>query len=95
MIENPKLFQMLAGYTLENEHIERKVMEGDGSDEFPFQVPAFQPWIFRGVKKLTWQWKIHHLKMYFLLKMGIFQCHVSFQGWSLLDEIRCDGDIVA
>ena len=31
-------------------------------------------------KKLTWQWKIHHLKMYFLLKMGIFQCHVSFQG---------------
>ena len=33
--------------------------------------------------KLTWQWKIHHLKMYFLLKIGIFQCHVSFQG------IRC------
>ena len=22
-------------------------------------------------RKLTWQWKIHHLKMYFLLKMGI------------------------
>ena len=22
---------------------------------------------------------IHHLKMYFLLNMGIFQCHVSFQ----------------
>ncbi len=31
-------------------------------------------------RKLRWQWKIHHLKMYFLLKMGIFQCHVSFQG---------------
>ena len=27
--------------------------------------------------KLTWQWKIHPLKMYFLLKMGIFHCHVS------------------
>ncbi len=25
-------------------------------------------------------WNIHHLKMYFLLNMGIFQCHVSFQG---------------
>ena len=24
-------------------------------------------------RKLTWQWNIHHLKMYFLLKMGIFQ----------------------
>ena len=23
---------------------------------------------------------IHHLKMYFLLKIGIFQCHVSFRG---------------
>ena len=23
---------------------------------------------------------IHHVKMYFLFKMGIFQCHVSFQG---------------
>ena len=31
-------------------------------------------------RKLTWQWEIHHLKMYFLLKLGIFQCHVSFQG---------------
>ena len=26
-------------------------------------------------RNLTWQWKIHHLKMYFLLKMEIFQCH--------------------
>ena len=27
--------------------------------------------------KLTWQWKIDPLKMYFLLKMGIFHCYVS------------------
>ena len=34
-------------------------------------------------RKLTWQWKTHHLKMYFLwLKMEMFQCHVSFQGCS-------------
>ena len=25
-------------------------------------------------------WKTHYLKMYFLLKMGIFYCHVSFRG---------------
>ena len=31
-------------------------------------------------KKLTWQENIHHLKMYFLLKIVMFQCHVSFQG---------------
>ena len=31
-------------------------------------------------RKLTWQWKIHHLKMYFLLKTGILRCHVCFQG---------------
>ena len=33
-------------------------------------------------RKPTWQWKIYHLKTYFLLvlKMGMFQCHVSFQG---------------
>ena len=34
---------------------------------------TFTPW------KLTCQWNTHHLKMYFLLKMGISQCHVSFQ----------------
>ena len=28
--------------------------------------------------KITCQWEIHPLKMYFLLKMGIFHCHVSF-----------------
>ena len=31
-------------------------------------------------QKLTCQQKTHHWKMYFLLKLGIFQCHVSFQG---------------
>ena len=33
--------------------------------------------------KLTWQWKIHQLKMYYCIsywKWGIFQCHASFQG---------------
>ena len=29
--------------------------------------------------KLIWQWKTNHLKMYFPLKMMIFQCHVSFR----------------
>ena len=28
---------------------------------------------------ITWQWRIHHLKTYFLLNMVIFQCHVSFE----------------
>ena len=34
------------------------------------------------IRKLRWQWNINHewLKMYFLLKTGIFQCHVSFLG---------------
>ena len=40
---------------------------------FPFSIS------FKAPKNLTWQWKIHHLKMYFLLKMVIFQCHLSFQ----------------
>ena len=31
-------------------------------------------------RKLTWQWTIHHLKMYFRFRIWIFQCHVSFQG---------------
>ena len=31
-------------------------------------------------RKLPWQWKNNHLKMYHLLNMVIFQCHVSFQG---------------
>ena len=43
------------------------------------------------VRKLTWQWKIMenqpNLKMHFLLNMGIFHCHVSFQG--CVQEIKC------
>ena len=40
-----------------------------GSDRRPrtFSKSGIPP------RKLTWQWKIHHLKMYFLLNMGIFQ----------------------
>ena len=30
--------------------------------------------------KLRWQWKTNHLKMYLLLKLVIFCCHVSVQG---------------
>ena len=36
---------------------------------------------------LTWQWKNNHLKMYLLLKMVIFQCHVSFQGGTSWNHI--------
>ena len=35
--------------------------------------------------KLTWKWNIHHLKMYFLLNMGIFQLF-------LVSSHRCDGN---
>ncbi len=28
-------------------------------------------------RKLTWQWKMDPLKMYFLLNMGVFYCYVS------------------
>ena len=35
---------------------------------------------------MTW-WKIHHLKMHFLSKMVIFQCHLSFQGVTRLSII--------
>lgn len=35
---------------------------------------------FHPQKKLIWQWNIHHLKMYFLLNICIFPCHVSFHG---------------
>ena len=30
-------------------------------------------------RKLGWQWKNKHLKMYLLLKMVMFHCHVSFR----------------
>ena len=30
-------------------------------------------------RKLTWQWNNNHWKMYLLLNMGMFRCHLSFQ----------------
>ena len=39
-------------------------------------------------RKLTDQRKSHHLKMYSLWKIGIFQCHVSFQGCNSRPEIN-------
>ena len=53
--------------------------EGNSS---PLKSPPF--W---GIppRKLTWQWKINHLKIYFLLKMGMFHCHVYFLGVYLLN----------
>ena len=42
----------------------------------PFQKEGTPP-------KTNMTLEIHQLKMYFLLKMGIFQCHVSFQGCTL------------
>ena len=41
----------------------------------------YPPW------KLTWQWKIAHLKMYFLSKMVIVQWHVSFRGWNKPSQV--------
>ena len=32
-------------------------------------------------------WKTHYLKMYFLLNMGIFYCHVSFRGMYIFNLI--------
>ena len=45
-----------------------------------FEKKSCQPNSYTPQKTNMTGWKIHHLKMYFLLKMGIFQCHVSFQG---------------
>ena len=46
---------------------------------FPWTSGFFQTSSHAGVPsgKLTWQWKITLLKMYSLLKMGIFHCYVS------------------
>ena len=47
--------------------------------------------VFQGIphQKLTCQQKTHHWKMYFLLKLGMFQCHVSFQGSNWCAK-KCD-----
>ena len=36
--------------------------------------------------KLTWQWKMNLLKMYDLLKMGIFHCYVSLPEDNLIEK---------
>ena len=36
--------------------------------------------------KLIWQWKNNHLKMYLLLKIVIFHCHVSFLSVPILQN---------
>ena len=42
-------------------------------------IRVFPPWNLTNVPsgKLTWQWKMDLLKMYSLLKMGMFYCYVS------------------
>ena len=35
-------------------------------------------------RKLTWQWKNKHLKMYILLNILYFHCHVSFRGCTFI-----------
>ena len=61
------------------------------------------PWKGRGLYssvlhsgKLTWQWNFGPgLKMYFLLKMGIFHCYVSLLEGSLkFRDCRCKEYIV-
>ena len=52
-----------------------------------FRMVFFQCFILQIIHsgKLTWQWKMDPLKMYFLLNMGIFHCYVSLpQGTSSL-----------
>ena len=46
-----------------------------GSGVQPFLVGY---WNMFPPKTHEWQWKTNHLKMYLLLKMMIFHCHVSF-----------------
>ena len=45
-------------------------------------------WWYHPPGKPTWQWNIHHLKMCFQLKMGIFQCRVSFQGCTISRDAK-------
>ena len=60
------------------EKVIREAGVGSGDDE---GVPCFLVEIFKSnPQKTKMTMEIHHLKMYFLLNIGIFQCHVSFQG---------------
>ena len=43
--------------------------------------------------KLTWQWKMYPLNMYFLLKMGIIHCYVSLpEGSELIRQQKSKSD---
>ncbi len=50
---------------------------GKAMDEWQMRKSFFL-WLLP--QKLTGHWKTKHLKMYLLLNMVIFHCHVSFQG---------------
>ena len=53
-----------------------------------YLIPVFRK-IEMHFSKLTQQWKMDPLKMYFLLNMGIFHCYVSLlEGRRLLKEPR-------
>ena len=56
-----------------------------GHSRFDNQVSSV--YVFKSFprRKVAWQWKILRLKMYFLSNMGIFQCHVGFQGCTPLE----------
>ena len=56
--------------------------------KWKYVVVWLTPWEQLHSGNLTEQCKIHHLKMYFLLKMGIFHCYVSLLEGSrfLLDD---------
>ena len=41
---------------------------------------------------LTKQWKIHHLKMYFLFEMGIFHCYVCLPEGNWWKKLEFDKD---
>ena len=90
--KTPKLCKYLdsqATYSLENQLSPLKIMVGRRS--CPLKWSHFQRtflhflegvlvFIFTPSKTNMTGWKIHHMKMYFLLKMEIFQCHVIFHG---------------
>ena len=80
-------FQPLCGFSWD--HVD--IQEGIAPSLAPALFSTWSAWRLINIpiwssiwgyspRKQTWQWNIHHLKMYFLLNMGIFQCHGSFQG---------------
>ena len=74
----------LMGPILAKVQAEATPLKGDGSG---FQECNTR-WVYGTFKgnpprKPTCHWNIKHLKMYFLLRMVIFHCHVSFLGGDL------------